>query len=100
MMPQVAPVNLELAMVVHMNQLMDEGVFHMTLAKESALAQEDCSCLWAEPSGTRKVAWRAHDIRRGDVAAGEFEVLEHEDNCRTLYEELTHESRSKGSVTH
>jgi len=38
-MPQVVPVNFEHALVIHMHQLVHEGVFHMSLAPESTLAE-------------------------------------------------------------
>ncbi len=94
-MPKVVPVDVEFAVIVHMNELVHERVLHVTLVKEPTLAQDDCACLWAEATRTRKVAWRAHDVLRVDVAPRESEVLEHKHDRRTWREQSMHESRGE-----
>lgn len=94
-MPQVVPVNVEFAVIIHMNKLVYERVFHVPLVEEPALAQYDCTSLWAEAAGARKVAWRAYDVLRRNVAPRESEVLEHEHNLRTWRKQSTHESRGR-----
>ena len=82
MMSQVAPVDLELCMIVHMNELMHKCVLHVFLAKESALAHNDGAGIRVETTCTGVVAGHAEGgvLRHG--SPGEIEMLEHEDNRR------------------
>jgi len=38
-MPQIVPIDLEHALVVHMHQLVYDGVFHVSFAPEPTLAE-------------------------------------------------------------
>ena len=62
MMSQVAPVDLELCMIVHVNELVHKGVLHVFLAKEPALAHNDGTGFRMEAACTGVVAGHAEDV--------------------------------------
>lgn len=64
MVSQVLPINLELTMVVHVYQFVDESLLHVFLAEEMTSTKYDGSRIRAEPAGTRQIAGSAKDIRR------------------------------------
>ena len=45
MMPQIAPIDFKLAVVIHMDQLMYEGILHVLLAEEVPGAENYCPSL-------------------------------------------------------
>ena len=83
MMPQVAPVDFELSVIVHMDKLMHQRFFHVFLAEEMVLAQYDGSCLGAEASRLSGLTWRADDVLGCNIVSGKLHMLEHKDNRRT-----------------
>lgn len=96
MMPQVHPVDLEPAVVECVDELMRERVLHVLLVHEAVLAHEN-AVVGGEAAGARRVAWVALHRRRGEGAAGELEVFEHEDDdwaCAVTTE------RSEGGAAH
>jgi len=58
MMSDVVPIDVKLCMIVHMHQLVNEGVFHVLFIDKAVLAEKD-SVLRAEPARELLVAWRA-----------------------------------------
>jgi hypothetical protein len=60
-MSQVFPVNIELAVIIHVYQLVCEGIFHVLLVSEMALTQDNRSGR-VETTGTREIAWGTHDV--------------------------------------
>ena len=78
MMPQIIPIDLEFAVIIHVNKFMHERVFHMSLAEEMTLAKHYRTCLGVEATSPHRVARSAHDILRGDIAARLLQMLYHE----------------------
>ena len=76
--PQVVPVHLELAMIVHVHQLVHERVLHVFLAEKSSRAKDDGSSFGVEPSSTRVVARSTVDVVRRHLAARQLQMLDHE----------------------
>jgi hypothetical protein len=62
MMSQVAPVNLELAMIIHVHQFMNESMFHVFLAEKVTSTKNDSAWVGAKSSGPRQVARSAQNI--------------------------------------
>jgi len=58
---QVSPVNIELAMVIHVYQLVRQGILHVLLVFKMALTEDDRPSR-VEASGTRQVAWSTYNI--------------------------------------
>ena len=81
-MPEVIPVDLERTLVVHMHQLVYEGVFHVSFAPESTLA-EYCDTRAGDES-TRAVvaAWLAAQMLRSDRTPRLLEPFQHESYSR------------------
>ena len=77
MMPQVVPIHVKLAMIVHMHEFMCKCILHMLLAPEMTLAEDYCTC-GMESAGTGGVAWGTDDAGGRDGAARQTEVVEHE----------------------
>ena len=70
MMPKVAPVHVKLAMIIHMDQLMRERMFHVLFAPKVSLAQYHCTQLGGEASRAALITRQADDsLRRVDVNA-------------------------------
>lgn len=61
-MSQVFPVNIELAVIIHVYQLVCEGILHVLLVSEMALTKDNRPSR-VEASGTREIAWRTHNVR-------------------------------------
>lgn len=80
--PQVVPINLELAMIIHMNQLMNKRVLHVLFVQKPALTEGDRSGFWHESPRACIVARRADNVVRCNVAAVLLEVLQHEHHGR------------------
>lgn len=59
-MSQVSPVNSELAMIIHVYQLVRQGILHVLLVSKVALT-EDNHTSRVEASGTREITWGTHD---------------------------------------
>jgi len=81
-MSQVVPVDPEHALVIHMHQLMYNGVFHMSLAPESALTEYRDTRAGDEPARAVEAARLATQMLRSDWAPGLFEPFQHEDHGR------------------
>ena len=62
MMSQVAPVDIEFCVIVHMNEFMHHGVFHVFLAEKPALAHNDGTRVWMKTASARVVAGHAEDV--------------------------------------
>ena len=58
MMSNVVPINVKLRMIVHMYQLMNQGVFHVLFIDKAVLTEKD-SVLRTEAARELLVAWRA-----------------------------------------
>jgi len=61
-----------------MQQLVNEGMFHMFLIEEIALAKHDRASVGRKPTRTGEVTGYAGDVGRRAVYTGELEVFEHE----------------------
>ena len=81
-MPEIVPVDLELHMIVHMDELMHDCILHMILVQELALAEYDCASFGAESARPVNVTRRADNVIAGDIAAIQLEVFHHEDHSR------------------
>lgn len=82
-MPQVVPVHLELALVVHMNKFVDNGALHVRFVYEPVLAQGYGAGCGHEATGALLLrAGQADQMLWGDVTATGFEMLDHEDDGR------------------
>ena len=77
MMPQVLPIHVKLAMIVHMHEFMCKCILHMLLAPEMTFAEGYCTC-GMESAGTGEVARGTDDAGGRDGAARQTEVVEHE----------------------
>jgi hypothetical protein len=82
-MTEVAPVDLELGVVVHVHELVHDGVFHVAFAEETTLTEHDRACIRAKAASFRRVAGCALDVGWRDISAVQAELLEHEHNSRT-----------------
>jgi hypothetical protein len=80
--PQVVPIHPELAMVVHVNQLVHQCMLHVRLAKEMPSTKNDGPRIRRKAASTAHVARGTKDVRRRYFAAGKFEMLEHEHYSR------------------
>jgi hypothetical protein len=69
MMPQICPVHLELAVIVHVHQLVHEGVLHVSPTVECSLAEYDRAEIRAEAARAGFVTRGAYDVVRRDRAA-------------------------------
>jgi hypothetical protein len=70
-MTQVAPVHLELGVVVHVHEFVDDSVFHVALVEEAALAENNSACFRAESPRFHRVTRSAKDVFGGDCCAAE-----------------------------
>jgi hypothetical protein len=84
MMAEIIPIDLEFGMVVHVYELVHHGVLHMAFAKESALAEQDCTSLRAEASRPREVAGKALYVLRRHGRTLQAEMFQHEHNSRAF----------------
>ena len=66
---QVGPVHFKLAMVVHVYQLVNERVFHVTLAEEPTGAQDDGASLGTEASRACVITGSTKNVRWCDWTA-------------------------------
>jgi hypothetical protein len=73
-MSQVSPVNIELAVVKHVYQLVCQGILHVLLVSKMALTQDNCPSK-VEASGTREIAWGTHDVRGRYRTAGQLKMF-------------------------
>jgi hypothetical protein len=83
---EVAPVDLELRVIVHVHQLMNKSVFHVTLIEEPALTEDNSASFRVETTSSSIVARNAFNIRGGNLRPIQAKVLKHEHNpgtCRT-----------------
>ena len=69
MMPQIIPVDLELAMIIHMHQLVYQCLFHVLFAEEMVLAQDHGPRFRTEPTGLCSLARSAYNMFRFNVVA-------------------------------
>ena len=81
-MPQIAPVDVEAAMVKCMNHLVHNRVLHMLLAEESVLTQKN-SMFWMKPP--RSGGWTGMALNRcgRKWASRQSQVFRHEDYSGT-----------------
>lgn len=77
-MPQVVPVDLEHALIVHVHQLMYESVFHVSLIPEPTLTEYRDTGVGHEPSRAVVVARLATQVLGNDRAPGLFKPFQHE----------------------
>jgi hypothetical protein len=75
MMPQVAPVDFELCVVVHVHELVNKSVFHMISAEESPLAENNRTQLGCKSARACVVAGRAPDVFRRNFGSSKFEMF-------------------------
>jgi hypothetical protein len=61
-MPQVAPIHLELAVVVHMYQLVHKGMLHVRLAEKMPGTKNDRARIRRKAASTAHVAWSTEDV--------------------------------------
>lgn len=69
MMPQIRPVYFELAMIVHMDELVGECRLHMLFAEKVSRAHIDSARIRDEAAGMGQVARKTLDVRSRDGAA-------------------------------
>ena len=81
-MSQVVPVHLEHALVIHVHQLVYEGVFHVGFAPESTLAEYRDPDAGDEPARAIVAARLATQVFRSDRAPRLFEPFQHENHGR------------------
>jgi hypothetical protein len=62
-------------MIVHMRELVHEGMFHVFLVEEVTLAKHDCTGVGGEPARMGEVAGKARDVGGREVYTGELEVF-------------------------
>ena len=82
-MAKVGPVYVEAAVIVHVQQLMRNGVFHVFLVCETVLAKQHRPRLVSEPACAGCVTWSAQKIGVGDVAARQRQVFAEKHDNRT-----------------
>lgn len=82
MVSKVGPIYLEATVIVHVDELVGNGAFHMLLAKEVTSAQRNRSRIRRESPSLGQVTRCAEDIGRRNFAARTLQMLEHEDNNR------------------
>lgn len=82
MMPQVVPVDFEHALVIHVHQLVYKGVFHMSFAPESTLAEYRDTRTGDEPTRTVEAARLTAQMLRSDWASRLLEPFQHENHDR------------------
>jgi hypothetical protein len=70
MVPKVIPMHLELGMVVHMNQLVNQRVLHVGFGQETVLAEQDAG-FGAKTAGSSRVTGTAVDVVCANVCAFE-----------------------------
>ena len=46
MMPQIVPIDFELAMIIHMDKLMHHRVFHVLFVHDAFLTKRNCARVW------------------------------------------------------
>lgn len=80
LVPQIRPVHVKFAVVVHVHELMSHGTFHVSPAVEIRRAEDDGSTLRVISSCARLVAGTADKIPGWDATTAEGKVLEHEGN--------------------
>jgi len=76
MMPQVLPIHVKLAMIVHMHEFMCKCILHVLFASKMALTEDYCTCRM-ESAGTGGVARGTDDAGGRDGAARQTEMVEH-----------------------
>ena len=86
--PQVAPVDLEAAVVVRVHELVHDRVLHRAPRREAPRAEEDAPRRGVEPAKDRALrggAGPARDVRGRDRAACELQVFAHEYDRRAWF---------------
>ena len=68
-MPQIVPVDFEHALVIHMHQLVHDGMLHVSFAPESTLAEYRDTCARDEPAGAIVAARLTAQMLRSDRAS-------------------------------
>jgi hypothetical protein len=81
-MPEVIPVDFERALVVHVHQLVYEGVFHVSFAPESTLAEYRDTRAGNESTRAVVAARLAAQMLRSDGTPRLLETFEHESYSR------------------
>ena len=61
MVPKVTPIDVEHRVIVHMQELVYDGMFHM-LIEEISLAKYDCAGVWRMTARMGEVARQARDV--------------------------------------
>lgn len=79
MVSNVAPINVKLRVVVHMYQLVNEGIFHVLFIDKAVLAEKD-SVLRTEATCELLVARRAQDMSGSDPVRNESQLFDHENH--------------------
>jgi hypothetical protein len=82
MMPQIVPVNLELAMIVHVHELVCQGILHVFFVHKMALAKDN-GTNGVKTSSTNRGAGCANYVVRRDRTTGQLQVFEHKCHRRT-----------------
>lgn len=78
MVSEIAPVDFEFTLVVHMYELVSERGLHMLLVEKVARAHDNATDVGKKTSCMSHIARRALDVRLWDGAAREGQVLHHE----------------------
>ena len=77
-MSEVSPIDVEHRVIVHMQKLMYDGMFHVLLIEKIPLAEHDCTGIWRKTTRMCEVARQAGDVDRCDVCTSQLDMLEHE----------------------
>lgn len=78
MVSKVTPIHVEHRVIIHMQKLMHEGVFHMFFVEEISLAKHNCASIGREPARAGEVTRLARDVGRRAFYPSKFEMFEHE----------------------
>ena len=81
-MPQILPIHVKLAMVIHMHELVCQGIFHVFFAPKMTLAEDDGTC-GMESARTSEVARATDNVAGWNGTTRQTEMLEHEDDFWT-----------------
>ena len=76
-MPQIVPIHLELAMIVHMNEFMHDRVLHMLFMHYALLAESHSASIWRKATGAHGTTRGTDNVLWLHVAASSSEVFKH-----------------------
>jgi hypothetical protein len=75
MVSKVGPIDVEHGVIVHVQELVHDGMFHVFLIEKVSLAKYDCAGIWRKTAGMGEVARDARDVGWCDVYVSLFEMF-------------------------